>query len=135
MSDAALSRPQLFWQVVRYGINGVVATAVHYTALRIGLETLHIPSAGLANFLAALFGIAVSFVGSRYFVFLNHTESFTRQAARFLMLYLAIACMHMALLFVWTDLCHLDYTVGFAIAIVIQVTGSYFGNRYLVFAK
>ena len=48
-------------QAARYIVNGVVATAVHYAVLRFNLGVLHIPSAGLANLIAAGFGIMTSF--------------------------------------------------------------------------
>lgn len=133
MSATTSDRAGLFWQLVRYVINGLIATAVHYAVLRTGLQVVHLPSAGLANFIAALFGITVSFAGSRWFVFRQTREPILRQAGKFVTLYAAIAVMHAILLFVWTDLWRLDYNLGFAIAIVIQVIGSYFGNRYLVF--
>jgi putative flippase GtrA len=125
----------LLSQLARYVINGLAATAIHYCVLRYELEVLRLPSAGLANFVAALVGISASFVGSRYFVFRQLQEPILRQATKFIMLYAAIACMHAALLFVWSDVWQLDYNAGFVFAIVIQIIGSYFGNRYLVFAE
>jgi putative flippase GtrA len=133
MSASTTDRADVLWQLIRYVINGVVATIVHYAVLRMGLEVLRLPSAGVANLLGALFGITVSFAGSRWFVFRTVDEPLLRQATKFVALYAAIACMHAVLLFVWTDLWRLDYTIGFLLAIVIQVTGSYFGNRFLVF--
>ena len=135
MSASSAEKVDLFWQFVRYIINGVAATIVHYTILRIGLQGLHLPSAGLANLLGAIFGITVSFVGSRYFVFRHFHEPILRQATKFVALYAAIACMHAVLLFVWTDLWRQDYNIGFLVGIVVQVIGSYFGNRFLVFNR
>jgi putative flippase GtrA len=135
MSASTAEKLDLFWQLIRYVINSVVATVVHYTVLRIGLESLHLSSAGLANFLGAIVGISVSFAGSRYFVFRRVQASVLHQATKFVALYAAIACMHAVLLFVWTDLWRLDYTTGFLIGTVIQVTGSFFGNRFLVFNR
>lgn len=133
MSASTSERAETLWQLVRYIVNGLVATAVHYGVLRAGLEVVHLPSAGLANFIAAVFGIAVSFAGSRYYVFRRADAPVLRQASRFVALYAAIACVHAVILFVWTDLWGFDYTQGFGIALVVQVVGSYFGNRYLVF--
>ena len=120
-------------EVLRYIVNGVVATGVHYAMLRFGLEVVGIPSAGVANLLAACCGIVVSFVGSRYYVFRQHDEPWLHQAKRFGALYAAIALVHAGLLYVWSDRLHLDYTIGFCIALVIQVISSYFGNKFLVF--
>lgn len=119
----------------RYIGNGLVATGVHFGVLSAALEWLHLPSAGAANLIAAACGIAVSFVGSRYFVFRGQQEPALRQAARFLLLYAAIACGHAAVLFVWTDLAGLDYRWGFLIATGLQVASSYWGNKVLVFKR
>ena len=51
-------------EVQRYIVNGVVATAVHYGVLTFNISVLGFASAGFANFVAALFGIATSFLGS-----------------------------------------------------------------------
>ena len=74
MTGALLSRGGVA-EILRYGINGLVATAVHYTVLRFQLAVLCVHSAGVANFVAAFFGIATSFVGSRYFVFQTTREA------------------------------------------------------------
>ena len=115
-------------------INGVVATAVHYGVLSFNIHVLGFSSAGLANFVAAWFGIAASFIGSRFFVFRRKEAPLLRQALRFLALYVAIACLHGLLLFVWTDTFHLNYTAGFALATVLQTLLSYLGNKLLVFS-
>ena len=122
-------------EFVRYVLNGLVATGVHFLALTAGLDWLHLPSAGLANLFAAAFGITTSFLGSRYFVFPARGGSLAIQAPRFLALYGAIALAHGALLFVWTDTFALDYRAGFVLAVALQVIGSYFGNKYLVFTR
>lgn len=81
-------------QLVRYVVNGVIATAVHYAALRFCLEVLQMNSAGLANMLAAPVGIATSFLGSRYYVFQRRETAIVQQAVRFMGLYAAIAALH-----------------------------------------
>lgn len=120
-------------EVSRYVINGLVATAVHYGVLTVNLELLQFKSAGLANFVAATFGIATSFLGSRYYVFNRTTESILQQALKFSGLYGAIAALHGLLLFAWTDWHGLDYRFGFLFATGIQVSLSYIGNKFLVF--
>ncbi|MGO9544806.1 MAG: GtrA family protein [Rhodomicrobium sp.] len=121
-------------EAVRFGINGLTATAAHYAVLRTCLEAFHFSSAGLASFVAALFGISVSFAGSRWFVFRHGSKPVLDQATRFIVLYGLLACMHALLLFLWTDLWGLDYTAGFAVAVAIQATASYTGNKHLVFS-
>jgi len=123
------------WEVGRYIFNGLLATAVHYSVLMANLELLHFQSAGVANFVAALFGITTSYFGNRYFVFKNTTESIISQASKFGVLYGLIAILHGLVLFVWADWYTFSYSSGFLIATVLQVSISYFGNKFLVFKK
>lgn len=120
-------------EIGRFVVNGLFASGVHYVVLSFNLRVLEMPSAGLANFFAAWFGIAASFLGSRYFVFRHGGEPLGAQAMRFLASYAAIACLHGLLLYAWTDRLHLDYTVGLVLAAMMQAVLSYLGNRLLVF--
>ncbi|PSM19729.1 MULTISPECIES: GtrA family protein [Nitratireductor] len=124
-----------FREVLRYVVNGLAATLVHYGALSFNLAVLDIPSAGLANFLAAIVGITASFLGSRYFVFRKTEEPILRQMVKFGGLYGAIALLHGLVLLVWTDFLGHDFRIGFVIATAMQVSLSYAGNRFLVFVR
>jgi putative flippase GtrA len=120
-------------QPVRYIINGLFATAIHFLVLTFNLKILGWQSAGLSNLVAAVFGIATSFLGSRYYVFNESLEPLLKQLYRFILLYVAIALLHGGLLYGWVDLYHYNYVFGFVIATVMQVVCSYFGNKVLVF--
>ncbi len=120
-------------EILRYAINGLVSTAVHYGVLTVNLDLLEFKSAGLANLVAAIFGIATSFLGGRYFVFSSTGEGILSQAAKFGGLYGAIALLHGMVLLIWTDWWGNDYRVGFLLATGLQVTCSYVGNKLLVF--
>lgn len=120
-------------EIIRYGINGLAATALHYGALTFNLKVIGMTSAGLANLIAAVFGISASFFGNRYFVFPATGESIVRQAVKFSGLYGAIAILHGLVLLLWADWCGFDYSLGFLIATGMQVSLSYFGNKFLVF--
>lgn len=122
-------------EFTRYVINGLVATAVHYAVLLFNIEAIGLESAGLANLLAALVGISVSFLGSRYYVFRRPEGSLISQAIRFSGLYGVLAVGHGVTLLVWTDWLGHPYTLGFLLATAIQVCLSYVGNKYLVFAR
>ena len=134
MLRARLADPRVA-ELGRFILNGLFATAVHYGVLNFNLHVLGMPSAGAANFFAAWFGIAASFIGSRFFVFRKRSAPWARQALRFLVLYASIACLHGLLLFVWTDVFGLDYSMGFLIATVLQTVLSYVGNKLLVFSQ
>lgn len=117
----------------RYIVNGLVATAVHFAVLTFNLKVLGFASAGLANLVAAVFGITASFAGSRFYVFRGSAEPLFRQIYRFILLYVSIALLHGVLLYAWTDVMALNYIAGFGIATVMQVIFSYWGNKILVF--
>lgn len=120
-------------EFIRYIINGIFATSLHYAILIYNLHVLSFQSAGLANLIASFFGIVTSFIGSRYFVFPATSGSVANQAAKFSGLYLTFAALHGASLFLWVDLWGYDYRIGFVIATAFQVAGSYIGNKFLVF--
>jgi putative flippase GtrA len=119
--------------IVRYIINGLIATTVHYCVLKFNLEVLNFLSAGLANLTAAVFGIASSFLGSRYFVFRKSGESIKFQAIKFSGFYGLIAILHFLVLFLWNDYLGLDFTFGFLIATALQLPISYLANKFIVF--
>lgn len=120
-------------QLLRYIVNGLVATAVHYSILRLNLEVLEVPSAGAANAIAAVFGIAVSFLGNRYFVFRSAGAGLARQGMLFAVSYGFIALLHGLILYLWTDVGGFDYNVGFLMATVLQVACSFLINKFMVF--
>lgn len=128
-------RQALTGELARYAINGLVATAAHFAVLTFNLKVLGFDSAGWANFCAALVGISVSFLGSRYFVYPRTGKRFLEEVTRFAALYGAMAVLHGLVLSAWTDWLKLDYRWGFLIATGLQVSLSYLGNKLLVFKK
>ena len=120
-------------EMIRYVVNGLCATAVHFGVLTFGLEVIHLPSAGVANFIAAIFGITTSFVGNRWYVFRGHSDPILSHIWRFGLLYAVIACLHAGLLYVWSDRLGFNYIPGFVIATGMQMALSYVGNKLLVF--
>lgn len=133
MPPAAMVSNALGGQALRYVINGLVATAVHYGVLRFNIEVLHVPLAAAANALAAVFGITVSFLGSRYFVFRGRQGSLARQGSLFLLIYASIALLHALVMYLWADRWGLDYRIGFVLATAMQVAVSFVANKFLVF--
>lgn len=125
----------LSYQPVRYLLNGVGATCVHYAVLNACIHMLQIPSAGVSNLLAATAGITASFFGNRQFVFRGAPESIWTQLARFWVLYACLALMQGAVMFVWTDLGGFDYRAGFLLGTSLQMVCSYFGGKHWVFKQ
>lgn len=128
-----LSRIDNDAQIVRYIINGLTATIIHFFFLSCILQLSIISSKGLANFFAAIIGITSSFLGSRYYVFRNNRENIIRQASKFGLLYGVIAIFHGLILHIWSDMGGLNYRVGFLLATSFQVIISYYGNKCLIF--
>lgn len=119
-------------RMARFVANGVFATGVHYGLLALMLETGLVRLAGVANGLAALVGISVSYAGNKYFVFRSGV-SHARAMPRFLLLYGFVALLHALFLFVWTDVWGRAYTAGFVGATALSLIATYLGNRLLVF--
>lgn len=120
-------------EIYRFIINGIVATGIHYCVLTTNIEVFKIESAGLANLLAATFGITASFIGNRYFVYKGHSGTLIQQASKFGLLYILIAILNGMVLFVWADLYGLSYHLGFIVATILQTCLSYLGNKKIVF--
>lgn len=123
----------LSYKIIKYGINGVFATGVHYFALFLQVERIGITSLGVANGVASVFGITASFLGNRFFVFNDADENILSHAVRFILLYTALAFFNYGFMFYFGDLQQVDYKLVFLIATVIQFVLSYFGNKILVF--
>jgi putative flippase GtrA len=122
-------------EILRFIANGLFATLIHFAVLVLCIEALTFPSAALANLVGVMAGIAVSFLGSRYFVFRRNTGTMGWQAVNFVVLYVGIAFIHAVILLLWTDILTLDYRVGFVLASGLAAAFSYWGNRTLVFAE
>jgi len=120
-------------QIIRYVINGLAATIVHFAALTFQLRFLEMHSAGIANMLAAIVGITFSFLGNRYYVFQSCDEHIFKQAPKYFLLYSLIAGLHGIILYLWSDVWGNDYRTGFLFAVLLQVVLSYLGNKYLIF--
>jgi putative flippase GtrA len=128
-----MSRRADLRQLLRYVINGLVATGVHFAVLSLLVEVVHVPSKGVANLLAAAVAIVASFLGNRFFVFAATQARASKQLWRFVLLYAAIALLNGGLMALWSDLLKLDYRIGFVLISIIQFILSFLGNRLLVF--
>ncbi|KRG43609.1 polysaccharide biosynthesis protein GtrA [Stenotrophomonas panacihumi] len=128
-----LSKGALGGQFVRYVINGLAATAIHFLVLKFNLEVVGMASAGVANGVAAIFGITASFIGSRYFVFRGTSGPLLRQGMLFLLLYACIAALHALVMHIWADRLGYDYRIGFVLATFMQMAFSFVANKFMVF--
>jgi putative flippase GtrA len=119
---------------IRFVINGLVATAAHYLSLVFLIELIGVGSAGLANGLAAMVGITVSYLGNSKHVFRSEAGH-SRTFPRFLGVYAMVAVVHGFALALWTDYFEFSYHLGFVIATALAVALTFFGNKRFVFRQ
>lgn len=121
-------------RVFRFGLNGLLATAVHYAVLAGLVEGAGMGSAAVANTAAAVCGIAVSYVGNRSFVIRSRAPH-RRAGVRFLLCYAAIVSLHGGAMALWADLGGLDYRLGFVLFTAAAAILTYLLNRFFVFRE
>lgn len=121
-------------RILRFGLNGLFATAVHYAVLAALVEGAGMGSAAVANALAAVCGIAVSYAGNRSFV-LRSRAPHRRAGLRFLACYAAVVSLHGGAMALWADLGGLDYRIGFVLFTGAAAVLTYLLNRFIVFRE
>ena len=134
MSVLRLERSSVL-RLLRYAINGLLATGVHYALLSVLVGPMGLRPFALANLLAAVIGTVTSFFGNRQFVFKAVGGSVRLQAARFIAIYAALALIHSAYMYVWCDHFEKNYQTGFVLATALQFLLSYIANSLLVFKE
>jgi putative flippase GtrA len=122
-------------EIFRYGLNGLIATGVHYLVLYSCIEIYKFDLIGLANFCASLVGISISFFGNRYLVFKNNNQKISTQFIKFISIFSVVAFLHGCFLYVWSDIFENNYNYGFAIAVAIQFILGYFASKYIIFRR
>ena len=120
-------------RLLRYVLNGLLATGVHYLVLIVLINSLAVRPIGLANLVAAITGTAASFVGNRRFVFKAVNAPVQKQAMHFALLYAILAVIHSACMYLWCDILNRDYQIGFLLATGLQFLLSYIFNSRVVF--
>jgi len=120
-------------EVIMFLINGLIATAVHFSILYFCINFLMLNYDGISNFIGAFFGTVSSFVGNRVFVFKKSTGNIFMQSSKFFMLYAIIAINHGLFLYYWSDISGHNYIIGFVLITLMNTILSYFCNKYKVF--
>ena len=122
-------------EVMRFTANGLVATGVHYLVLHTCVELLNFALVGLANFLASVVGILMSFAGNKYYVFKSLGGPTKSQLVRFIIFYAVIAFIHGAFLYLWSDVLNKGVNSGFVVAVMIQFLLGYLSSKFFIFTK
>ena len=118
---------------VRFIINGLIATLIHFLILYMCVNLLVISYDGISNFIGAIFGTIYSFLGNKFFVFKSKNNSIFREGFRFLILYSLMALNHGIFLYIWSDLIGKDFIIGFFIITILNTFLSFFYNKRKVF--
>jgi putative flippase GtrA len=120
-------------EVLRYVVNGLICTLIHYGVLTFNIKFIQFESTGLANLIASIVGISSSYFGNKYFVFKGIKVLKPLLFAKFFLTYSLIALFHGLALYVWSDIYKLDYTFGFAIAVLIQFVLGFLLSKFIIF--
>ncbi len=121
-------------RILRFMLNGLVATAVHYAVLVGLVEGVGMASAAFANVLAAICGTAISYAGNRNFVMRSRASHY-RAGPRFLAGYAVVISLHGGAMALWADIGGLDYQVGFLLFTGLAAMLTYLLNRLFVFRE
>ena len=120
-------------QLIKFIINGLFATFVHYSVFFVSIEIFNFKYVALANLFGAFFGISCSFFGNKWFVFLNSNKKISWQFSKFLVTYVLLGSLTSILIFAWSDLLKMNYNYGFCLVTFLQFILSYSMNRNWIF--
>lgn len=120
-------------EAVRFVINGLIASLIHFSVLYACVNLLIISYDGISNFIGAIFGTIYSFLGNKFFVFNSKHNSIYTEGYKFLILYTLMAFNHGVFLYVWSDLFGQNYILGFIIITILNTMLSFFYNKYKIF--
>ena len=119
-------------QIVRFGIVGAVATAVHLGVVIILVETTVVPEPLVANVIAFCCAVLVSYFGHNYWTF-QHRHHNAQKFARFVLITLSALGLNQMILYVATRQLGLDYRVGLLLVILLVPIFTYILARLWVF--
>ena len=121
------------YEVMRFGVVGVIATVLHYIVLSTGVEFIGaspIPMTGIA-FLCAM---GVTYVGQSIWVFRVHCHRASRIIKFGVSAFVGLAA-NIIIMGVAVKLLQLNYTVGFVAGLILVPAITYLINKSWVFAE
>ena len=119
--------------LLRYIFNGLFATVVHYCVFIFSINFFNFQYAATADFIAAFFGISISFFGNKYFVFNKRATRPFAQYLFFFFFYIFLVLIHSTVIFLMTDILFIHYNISFLLATFFQFLISFTVNKNLVF--
>ncbi len=124
-------RAEIAAQILRFGIIGLTATAVHYLVLRTAITGFGLPPAP-ANGVAFLIALGASWLGQSRWVFRRPGTDGARML-RFAVSALGGLLGNMAIMAIVTGAIGLPWQAGFLAALIIVPAASFAVNRLWVF--
>lgn len=121
------------WEVVRFGITGILATLTHYLVLVASVELLGL-SPVISNGLAFCVAVGVTYAGQSLWVFKVSHHSWG-QVRKFIFTAVAGFLANIGLMAALHSGLSIDYQIAFVIILIIVPLCTYLANKYWVFAR
>jgi len=132
--DAALERPQGFWQWMRHHAASMIAAVVDYVVMVVGVELFHLGPVA-ATPIGAFSGAATNFALGRRFTFRQTEVPATGQAWRYAIVSAASLGLNTAGEYLFHDLLHVQYVLArVVISVIVSNAWNYPMQRYFVFS-
>jgi putative flippase GtrA len=122
-------------EALKFLLNGLISTLIHYVILVVAIEILGVVSIVLANMMAGATAVLYSFVGNKYYVFKSHDEVLYFQAFKFLIVYTLLIILHTIAMFVLTNKMSVSYHISFIMVSSLFAMASFFLNKIVVFRR
>lgn len=119
-------------EILRFGLVGLAATAMHYLILRLAVEHLEIPPS-LANGMAFLCALSVTYLGQSLWVFQKHSQHSVGQMLRFAISLVFGFFANIGIMAVSVNAFGLSYQNGFLLSLLLVPALSFMINRFWVF--
>ncbi len=125
-------KPRFITEITRFGIIGLIATAVHFAILTLGVEHLSVPPTP-ATGLAFICALSITYLGQSLWVFHERSHHGPAQMMRFAVSLTIGLLANMATMAACVHVLGLGYRTGFVLGLVVVPALSFVINRFWVF--
>jgi putative flippase GtrA len=121
---------------IKYFVNGLIASTVHFLIFYLLYKILKIESAFISYLLASIIGIYISYFGNNKFVF-NGVRNFkVAKFLKYIILQLILLLISTSLIWILIDINEINYIISFLFALIIQFfIGYYISKNYIFYEK
>jgi putative flippase GtrA len=130
--------PLPFWrhiplaEMIRYGLVGLVNTAVCLSAIFVSMHVIGLPYA-LANAIGYALGLIASFLLNRRFTFRSSRRIFSREPLLFLAVFGVSYAVQMGALVLFVEQLRMNQSFAQVCAMVVYTACGYTGNKFITF--